>query len=59
VTPLRQEIISVLGKEGWAKAGLDRLELLDSFMKEVQRVYKMNDCEYLYSPSWNTSGLLM
>ena len=32
--PLRQEISSVLGSQGWSKQALHRLKLLDSVMKE-------------------------
>ncbi|KAJ5288996.1 hypothetical protein N7478_002026 [Penicillium angulare] len=38
VTELRDEIISVLGEEGWSKKGLYKLQLLDSVMKESQRL---------------------
>lgn len=38
VEPLRTEMISVLQQEGWSKTSLYKLRLLDSFLKEVQRL---------------------
>jgi cytochrome P450 len=35
---LRDEIIEVVGREGWAKTTLYKLKLMDSFLKESQRV---------------------
>ncbi|KAH9229033.1 hypothetical protein K456DRAFT_1845591 [Colletotrichum gloeosporioides 23] len=35
---LRSEMIDVLGKEGWAKTSLYNLKLMDSAMKETQRM---------------------
>ncbi|KAI3332777.1 cytochrome P450 [Ustulina deusta] len=35
---LRDEIIEVVGREGWAKTTLYKLRLMDSFLKESQRV---------------------
>ncbi|KAH0426574.1 cytochrome P450 [Colletotrichum camelliae] len=35
---LRSEMIEVLGKEGWAKTSLYNLKLMDSVMKETQRM---------------------
>lgn len=37
VAPLRQEIIQVVGEQGWSKASLYNLKLMDSFMRESQR----------------------
>ncbi|KAI1396144.1 cytochrome P450 [Hypoxylon fuscum] len=38
---LRQEIIEVIGQNGWAKTSLYKLKLMDSFLKEGQRVRPM------------------
>lgn len=38
VAPLREEMICVLCEDGWAKTSLYKMQLLDSFLKEVQRV---------------------
>ncbi|KAK1979832.1 cytochrome P450 [Colletotrichum cereale] len=38
VVALRSEIIEVLGKEGWTKTSLYNLKLMDSVMKETQRL---------------------
>ncbi|KAL5358183.1 cytochrome P450 [Aspergillus floccosus] len=35
---LRREIVQVIQQEGWTKTGLSRLELMDSAMKESQRL---------------------
>lgn len=35
---LREEMIQVLGDNGWSKVSLYKMRLLDSFLKEVQRV---------------------
>ncbi|KAI0385624.1 cytochrome P450 [Hypomontagnella monticulosa] len=38
---LREEIIEVIGKNGWAKTSLYKLKLMDSFLKEGQRFRPM------------------
>ncbi|KAI9148928.1 cytochrome P450 monooxygenase NtnM [Paramyrothecium foliicola] len=38
IEPLREELVSVLKEEGMTKAGLYKLQLLDSFIKESQRI---------------------
>ncbi|KAJ4245527.1 hypothetical protein NW762_014036 [Fusarium torreyae] len=38
IEPLRAEIISVLGKHGWSKHSLYNLKLMDSVLKESQRL---------------------
>jgi cytochrome P450 len=40
--PLRSEISSVLGQDGWKKSSFVKLKLLDSFMKETQRLDPQN-----------------
>ncbi|EOD46159.1 putative cytochrome p450 protein [Neofusicoccum parvum UCRNP2] len=35
---LRAEVVEVLGRDGWRKAALQRLRLMDSFVKETQRL---------------------
>jgi hypothetical protein len=42
VQELRKEIISVLSQEGWKKAALYKLQLMDSFLKESQRMKLSN-----------------
>ncbi|RKU47735.1 hypothetical protein DL546_002783 [Coniochaeta pulveracea] len=39
---LREEIISVIGERGWKNASLHRLELMDSYIKEIQRLHPAN-----------------
>ncbi|KAF4429604.1 gibberellin cluster-GA14-synthase [Fusarium austroafricanum] len=38
VEPLREEVISVLGQNGWSKNSLYNLKLMDSVLKESQRL---------------------
>ena len=45
VQPLRDEIIQVIGNDGWSKTSLYRLRLMDSFVKESQRVHPPNFCK--------------
>lgn len=42
---LRDEIIEVVGREGWAKTTLYKLKLMDSFLKEGQRVTPLGSCK--------------
>jgi hypothetical protein len=43
IKPLRQEVIEVLGEQGWKKTSLYKLKLLDSVLKESQRLRPIND----------------
>ncbi|KAH9975542.1 cytochrome P450 [Lactifluus volemus] len=38
VNSLREEVEAVVAEEGWTKAGLDKLHMIDSFIRESQRV---------------------
>ncbi|KAK1229505.1 hypothetical protein PQX77_007428 [Marasmius sp. AFHP31] len=38
VEPLRKEIESCIEKDGWSKAAMGKMRMLDSFLKESQRV---------------------
>lgn len=42
VPRLRKEIVEVLGESGWSKTSLMRLKLLDSAMKESQRLHPLS-----------------
>ncbi|EMD34612.1 hypothetical protein CERSUDRAFT_158140 [Gelatoporia subvermispora B] len=42
IRPLREEVETLIGKEGWTKAALMQMWKLDSFMKESQRVNGIN-----------------
>lgn len=46
IKPLRQEIITVIGQEGWQKSGVLKLKLLDSVLKETQRMSPVSTCEW-------------
>ena len=37
IEPLRQEIDAVITKEGWTKAGIDKMHKVDSILRETFR----------------------
>ncbi|KAI9441475.1 cytochrome P450 [Lactarius indigo] len=37
VEPLRHDVETAVAEEGWAKAGLDKMHKIDSFLRETQR----------------------
>jgi cytochrome P450 len=41
VEPLRKEIVAVISENGWTKAALQKLRLMDSLLKESQRYSPM------------------
>ncbi|KAH9959807.1 cytochrome P450 [Russula dissimulans] len=38
IEPLRQEIEAAVAEEGWTKTGMDKMQNLDSFLREIQRI---------------------
>lgn len=50
VEKLREEIVQVIGEHGWAKTSLYKLKLMDSFLKESQRVNPMTTSMCLKAP---------
>lgn len=38
IEPLREEIATVVGESGWSKKSIDRLDKLDSLIRETQRI---------------------
>lgn len=42
IQELRDEVISVISQEGWKKTALYKLQLMDSFLKESQRMKPIN-----------------
>lgn len=44
IEPLRKEAVEVLGAEGWSKQSLYKLKLMDSALKETQRLKPINNC---------------
>ena len=38
IEPLRQEVESVVAKEGWTRAGMEQMHKIDSFVRETQRL---------------------
>ena len=57
IGPLREEIASVVGESGWSKRSIDRLDKLDSFIRETQRMSPLSAGEAippLYTPGVRT-----
>lgn len=42
IPQLRQEVIQVLGEGGWSKQALYKMKLMDSFLKESQRLHPVS-----------------
>ena len=42
IPQLRQEVIQVLGDSGWSKQALYNMKLMDSFLKESQRLHPVS-----------------
>ncbi|KAF9477848.1 cytochrome P450 [Pholiota conissans] len=42
IKPLRDEVESVVGQEGWSKDSISKLYKMDSFFREVHRCYDLN-----------------
>ena len=38
VEPLRQEVETVIREGGWTKAGIDKMQKMDSFLRETLRI---------------------
>ena len=49
IEPLRDEIAKVVGESGWNKKSIDRLDKLDSFIRETQRVAPLASSEFIPS----------
>jgi len=43
IKPLREEVIRVLGEQGWKKTSLYNMKMLDSVLKESQRMRPINE----------------
>lgn len=54
IEPLREEMIRVLKKDGWSKISLYNMKLLDSAMKEAQRMMPNERCKFLTIPLFHT-----
>jgi cytochrome P450 len=46
VPELRQEVESIIREQGWTKAAIDRMNKLDSFLRESQRVHGIGSSEF-------------
>lgn len=56
VDPLRNEIIRVIGEQGWSKASLYNLKLMDSFMRESQRHTPRQTSKYSHNVASSRLG---
>lgn len=46
IKPLREEIVAVVKEHGWTEAALAKMLLLDSVLKETQRLEPLASCEF-------------
>lgn len=51
IEPLRDEMRQAIGENGWTTAGLFKMKLLDSVLKETQRLKPGALGQYIYPPS--------
>jgi cytochrome P450 len=61
VAPTRQEIIAVQGQHAWTKAGFRNLKLMDSVLKESQRLKSIANGMSIHLPTprcfwWNLAS---
>ena len=47
VEPLRKEVVDVIGQLGWSKQALYKLRLMDSVLRESQRIHELNYSRFL------------
>lgn len=59
VQELRDEIVSVISADGWKKTALYKLQLMDSFLKESQRLKPINIGKSTGAPSSSGSPNLI
>jgi cytochrome P450 monooxygenase-1 len=55
IQPLREEIVTVLGSHGWKKTSLYNMKLLDSVLKEVQRLRPINESKTFFAAQFSNS----
>lgn len=56
IEPIREEVESVIGSDGWTKAAMQKMKKLDSFFKESQRFDGISLSEWTKN---DTESLLM
>ena len=44
IEPLRHNVETAVAEEGWTKAGMDKMHMIDSFVRETQRLDDMDGC---------------
>ena len=62
IPELREEMITVLKSDGWAKTSLYKMQLLDSFLKEVSRTSRMAHAtmgRYVLNPITLSDGTVL
>ena len=47
---MRMEVENVITKDGWNKASIDKLYLVDSFLRETMRLQSLSDGMFDCSP---------
>ena len=60
--PLREEIVRELKDEGWTRTSLQRMRLMDSFLKESQRIHPASSASvnrYLYADIKLSDGTIL
>ena len=50
IEPLRQEVEVVVAEEGWTKNGIDKMNKIDSFIRESQRLDGLFTCPSIPFP---------
>ena len=53
IEPLRHDVETAVAEEGWTKAGMDKMDKIDSFLRETQRIDDLDSC--LLDPPGRTS----
>ena len=46
VEPLRHDVEAAIAEEGWTKAGMDKMDKIDSFLRETQRLDNLDWCPF-------------
>ncbi|KAF8547706.1 cytochrome P450 [Imleria badia] len=53
--PLREEVKTIVKREGWSKVSLSKMHKVDSFLKESIRIDGIDACWSLYLPVYNAA----
>ena len=44
IEPLRHDVETAVAEEGWTKVGMDKMDKIDSFLRETQRIDDLDSC---------------